>query len=357
MKRFSTIALSLALALSLGCRRKQEEPPPQPAAPAAQPAPATQPAPAAEQPAPQPPPDTATRPAPSKAAGSSAARTTRAPEPSRPRTAPAQEPEYRAPAAPPPPPRRPVYATISPGTSLEVRLSQALSSGRNKTGDRFEATLDDALESGGRVVVPRGATVVGRITEVESSGRVSGRAKMSLVLEAIRVGGEGHPIQTNTLNLEAQASKGSDAKKIGAGAGIGAIIGAIAGGGKGAAIGAAIGGGAGTAAVVATKGKELELEPEQRMLFRLESDLRVQVEPGDDAGPAAASSSRLQTDVEARIRLKSQRFETAMKSYVARGGDPSRVAPLMEDVQRLLQSGRPAEAEQKLDQALKIVER
>ena len=42
-------------------------------------------------------------------------------------------------------------------------------------------------------------------------------------------------------------------------AAIGAAIGAIAGGGSGAAKGAAIGGAAGTGAVLATRGKEVEL--------------------------------------------------------------------------------------------------
>jgi len=59
--------------------------------------------------------------------------------------------------------------------------------------------------------------------------------------------------------FEGEASKGDDAKKIGIGAGIGAAIGAIAGGGGGAAKGAAIGGAAGTGAVLATRGKEVEL--------------------------------------------------------------------------------------------------
>ena len=47
-------------------------------------------------------------------------------------------------------------------------------------------------------------------------------------------------------------------KKGGAGAGLGAIVGGIAGGGQGAAIGAVAGG---TGAVLATKGREVEIAP------------------------------------------------------------------------------------------------
>ena len=63
---------------------------------------------------------------------------------------------------------------------------------------------------------------------------------------------------------------------MGAGAAIGAAIGAIAGGGKGAAIGAAAGGGAGTAAVLATKGDHIKLDSEQKVNFVLKQDVKVE---------------------------------------------------------------------------------
>jgi hypothetical protein len=164
---------------------------------------------------------------------------------------------------------------VSSGTSLPVRLSQALDSGKNKTGEKFEATLDQNLVVDGQTVAPRGSVVVGKLAGVEGSGRVEGLAKMSLVLTEIRIGGESYPISTNTLSFEAEKTVKKDAAKVGIGAGIGAAIGAIAGGGKGAAIGAAVGGGAGTATVLATKGKEVAFEPEQKLTFTLKQDLQV----------------------------------------------------------------------------------
>ncbi len=62
-----------------------------------------------------------------------------------------------------------------------------------------------------------------------------------------------------------------DVTKVGAGAGIGAIIGAIAGGGKGAAIGAVIGGSVGTAGVLTQRGKDIRLEPGQQLRIRTTS--------------------------------------------------------------------------------------
>ena len=61
-----------------------------------------------------------------------------------------------------------------------------------------------------------------------------------------------------TYSETAEATEGSDAKKIGIGAGAGAAIGGLLGGKSGAAKGAVSGGGAGTATVLATKGKDVE---------------------------------------------------------------------------------------------------
>src|SRR6185436_12500123 len=74
-----------------------------------------------------------------------------------------------------------------------------------------------------------------------------------------QIDGAREDLRTNPMTFQAEATRGEDATKIGAGAGIGAVIGGIVGGGKGAAKGAAIGGAAGTGAVLATRGKEVEL--------------------------------------------------------------------------------------------------
>jgi len=170
----------------------------------------------------------------------------------------------------------PVFVTLPTGTQLDIRLVEPLDTGINNTGDIFQATLDSDLEAGGRILVPRGSIIKGKLVLVEQSGRVQGRAKMSLTLIELGLGEVTYPITTNTLSFEAEATTKKDALKVGAGAGIGALIGAIAGGGKGAAIGAAVGGGAGTATVVATKGKELQFAAEHEFSFSLSSDLRIQ---------------------------------------------------------------------------------
>jgi hypothetical protein len=182
-----------------------------------------------------------------------------------------------APGAAPEPPR-PRYAALPSGTRLDVRLTESLSTDDNRSGDKFEATLDKDLEADGAVIAPRGSVVVGKVVTSDPGGRVEGKANMSLTLTEIRTKAGAYPVRTNTLSFTAESSKKQDATKIGAGAAIGAVIGAIAGGGKGAAIGATVGGGAGTGAVLATRGKSVKFPSEQQFTFELKQDLQVKLQ-------------------------------------------------------------------------------
>ncbi|MEJ2247832.1 MAG: hypothetical protein P8Y80_17430 [Acidobacteriota bacterium] len=150
------------------------------------------------------------------------------------------------------------FATLSAGTIIPIRLQDPLDSGVNQSGDIFRAVVDQDLRVGNKVIVPRGSLAEGKLTFVERSGRVSGRAKMSLQLVSLNVDSRSYPMQTEILSFEAEGTKKEDAAKVGIASGVGAAIGAIAGGGKGAAIGAAVGAGAGGAGVAATRGKELQ---------------------------------------------------------------------------------------------------
>jgi hypothetical protein len=172
----------------------------------------------------------------------------------------------------------PKFATIPRGSSIFVRLQQALDSGVNKAGDSFRAVLDRDIEVDGIVVAPRGCVLNGQVAQVERAGRVKGKASMTLQLDHLIIENQSYPLQTESLSFEGQSSIKKDAKKVGVGAGIGALIGAIAGGGKGAAIGSAVGAGAGGAAVVATRGDELNFEAEHKFTFVLQNDVRIRVQ-------------------------------------------------------------------------------
>jgi hypothetical protein len=250
MTRLWTIPVLVAALTAGACSKQTSEaqPPagdsaalPSQAAPAE---PAAAP-PAAVAPAPAPRPVTPTRPA-TKTTGQST-----------PLQNSATTPVVREPAAPPKPTSH--EATVASGAELPLELLTSLSSETAAVEDEVRARLKQAVTVNGETVIPNGATLIGSVTEVERSGRVQGRAHLAMRFTDVTFSGERHRLNTQPLSFDAEATKKADATKVGAGAGIGAVIGGILGGGKGAATGAAIGGGAGGGAVLATRGKEVEL--------------------------------------------------------------------------------------------------
>jgi BON domain-containing protein len=193
-------------------------------------------------------------------------------EPATPAAAPA--PVQAMPAAPPEPPK-PQKVTIPSGTTLAVRLVDAVDSETAQNGQSFHATLDSPLSLEGDVVIPSGYDVTGHVVEVQSAGKFAGKSLLVLQLDRIGVGSKSYSIQTDQYRREGSSRTKNTAAKVGTGAAIGAIIGGIAGGGKGAAIGAAAGGGLGGGVQAATKGQQIQLPSETVLNFTLQAPVTV----------------------------------------------------------------------------------
>src|SRR5689334_7322838 len=88
--------------------------------------------------------------------------------------------------------------SLPAGTNIRVRLAQTLDTKRNHAGDRFTATLDEPLVSGDHVVIPKGTTFYGRVTEAKPSGRLKGRAVMSLRLHSFVLNGRTYEIRSSS---------------------------------------------------------------------------------------------------------------------------------------------------------------
>ncbi len=187
--------------------------------------------------------------------------------------------EQAAPPAPAPPPRppAPVVRTVSvaAGTTLPIRLADALDTATTQTGQSIHGTLAADIIAGDMVAIPRGTAVTGRVVEAKDATHFSGSS--SLTLELTQVELKGGPVAVNTVPFS-QQGKGrgkNTAMKTGGGAALGAIIGAIAGGGKGAAIGAASGGGLGAGVNAVTKGEQVKIPAETLINFKLQSPVSV----------------------------------------------------------------------------------
>ena len=171
--------------------------------------------------------------------------------------------------------------TVPEGTMLSLRLATPINSGTASVEDRVEATLAEAVSVEGAEVLPAGSSLDGTVSAVESSGRVKGLAHITVHFTRVAAAGRDDRYDIDAMYSEtADATKGSDAKKIGIGAGVGAAIGGLMGGKGGAAKGAVIGGGGGTAVVLSTKGKEVERPAGARLTVRLKRSIDVRVPIG-----------------------------------------------------------------------------
>jgi BON domain-containing protein len=185
--------------------------------------------------------------------------------------------------APPPPPPPPQKVTIPAGTTLAVRLVDAIDSERNQAGETFRATLNSPLAVDGEVAIPAGYDVEGHIVDLKSAGKFAGQSLLVLQLDRISVAGRSYSVQTDQYKRQGSSRGKNTAEKVGAGAAIGAIIGGIAGGGKGAGIGAAAGGGLGGGVQAATKGQQIKLPSETVLNFTLQNPVSVLPAQGPDS--------------------------------------------------------------------------
>jgi hypothetical protein len=176
---------------------------------------------------------------------------------------------------PPPAAARRESVELPAGTNLVVRMIDGVDSEVNRVGQTFAASIDEPVILNGETVIPRGADVVVKLVDAKESGKLAGRAELTLDLMSVKVDGRMVDINTQSVSRESDSRGQRTAKVAGGGAVLGAIIGGIAGGGKGAAIGAGAGGAAGVGAEEVTKGQRVKVPSETRLTFVLDTSIRI----------------------------------------------------------------------------------
>ena len=169
---------------------------------------------------------------------------------------------------------------VPAGTTLSVRLETALASNVSRVEDPVRGYLADTVTVDGTPVLPEGSVVQGSITGAEASGKVKGKANLSFRFDRLDIDDTRYDIRSELVRHEAEATKTDDAKKIGIGAGAGAVIGGLIGGKKGAGTGAIVGGGAGTAMVLTTAGDEVQLQAGTQIRVDLAQPLVILIPRG-----------------------------------------------------------------------------
>jgi hypothetical protein len=181
--------------------------------------------------------------------------------------------------------------TVPPGTVLNCKLSQTLSTRLNTQGQFFAATLDEPLVINGNQIVPAGSTVRGRIGSLVRPGRIKGAGKMLLVPETLAMP-NGQTFTVRAVLLHAYGAPGAsvtnsegivkgpnarmrDIKEVGIGIGGGGALGTLFGGFHGAFIGGLIGGTAGLVDSLRRRGPDLTLPSGTELKFQLSRQLVV----------------------------------------------------------------------------------
>ncbi|MEJ7616210.1 MAG: hypothetical protein WKF30_04385 [Pyrinomonadaceae bacterium] len=176
--------------------------------------------------------------------------------------------------------------TIQQNTVMLVQLETNLSTDASQNGDRIQARVMSPAEY-------EGAMLHGVVRDVRRPGKVRGSALLQIAFAEIRLpDGRWTEMEAQVIEVvnadereigEVDAEGGirgkdstkRDVAKVGAGAALGAIIGAIAGGGRGAAIGATVGGGAGAGGVLASRGDDLQLRRGDQLRIRTARTVNV----------------------------------------------------------------------------------
>jgi hypothetical protein len=212
---------------------------------------------------------------PALALGLAACQKQAAPERTADAAAPAATAAPAAPAPTPEPTPTPRPRVVAAGTSLPIVLEAGLTTKTAKPEDHVVAELAADVVVDGDVLLPAGSEVNGHVVSAVCSGRVQGKARLVVSFDSIRAHGRTFRIDATGFDVTAGSSAGKDAKIAGGAAAGGAVIGAIADGGEGALKGGLIGGALGGAAVLATRGKEVELPAGSRYKIELRKSLRL----------------------------------------------------------------------------------
>jgi hypothetical protein len=165
---------------------------------------------------------------------------------------------------------------VPAGTEVTVSLGSALGSKLSQSGQTFDGTVAQDVMVGNEVVIPKGSTVSGTVTDAKPLGRFAGGASLQVRLDSIKLNGYDLPVQTAAKSFTAKGKGKRTAVLAGGGAALGGIIGALAGGGKGAAIGAAAGAGAGTGGAAFTGNKDIVLPAESDVSFELTQPVKLE---------------------------------------------------------------------------------
>lgn len=172
---------------------------------------------------------------------------------------------------------------LAEGTNIRVRLSENLSSADVRPGSTFRAAVVSDVYNGGRVIIPAGSEMRGRVVHVSQGHHLGPHATIRLrpdvvllpdgtayhlYAEAIQTGAAGTRVNGEG-GIEASSHYEKDAAEYGAGAGTAALVGAAVAGPVGAGVGSVVGATAVTAHILMQHPNAADLPQGSLLIFSL----------------------------------------------------------------------------------------
>jgi hypothetical protein len=170
--------------------------------------------------------------------------------------------------------------TIAAGTQLVLNSSSRICTNTNKVGDKFTATVANAVTGTNGAVIPAGATVTLTVTALKRSENVNDKIVMEFAVNSVTINGQSYPldaaVQTASIDRVRNQPAGKDAQKVATGAIIGAIAGQVIGKNtKSTVIGGAAGAAAGAATAAATANYEGCVPDGGQIVVQLNSSAQI----------------------------------------------------------------------------------
>jgi len=191
---------------------------------------------------------------------------------------------------------------IPAGTKVPVALKHAISTRATREGDAVYAETTFPVVENGRVLIPAGTYVQGRISHIKQAGRIKGRAEVLMHFTTLiypsgytvllpgavdnAPGVDKTRVKDNEGTIRADSQKGEKIATAAETAATGTVIGAASAGGKGALIGAGIGGAVGTAIGMLSRGNDVKLDAGTTIEMVIQRDVPV----NPDAVPRVTST-------------------------------------------------------------------
>jgi hypothetical protein len=172
--------------------------------------------------------------------------------------------------------------TIAAGAVLNLASGSKICTNTNHVGDRFNASVTNAIVGSNGAVIPAGATATVEVTELKRSENVNDKVVMGFRVVSVNFGGHTYPISATTSYADVSRvknqPKSKDVQKVVGGAAIGAIAGQILGKStKATVIGGAVGAAAGAGAAAATANYEGCVNSGSRITATLNSSTQVNI--------------------------------------------------------------------------------